>query len=70
MNSHVEKKEFEYADVHDYECKFKRKVGILPCPGVTVDVLEPVLEHCHDDDPDRHAKGLKAKKKGNRYVTL
>ena len=58
------KREFEYADVHDYECKFKRKVGIVPCPmkykvaflshcpEVTVDVLESVLEHRHDDDPD------------------
>ena len=52
-----------FVDVHGNECKFKRKVGILPCPGLTVDVLEPVLEHCHDDDPDRHAKGLKAKKR-------
>ena len=22
------------------------------CPEVTVDVLESVLEHCHDEDPD------------------
>ena len=58
------KREFDYADVHDYECKFKRKVVIVPCPmkykvaflshcpEVTVDVLEDALEHRHDEDQD------------------
>lgn len=26
------KREFDYADVLDFECKHKRKVGFLPCP--------------------------------------
>ena len=26
------KREFEYADVHEYECKHSRKVGYIPCP--------------------------------------
>ena len=25
-------REFEYADVSEYECKFRRRVGFLPCP--------------------------------------
>ena len=25
-------REYEYADVLEYECKFKRRVGFLPCP--------------------------------------
>ena len=25
-------REFEYADVAEYECKFRRRVGFLPCP--------------------------------------
>ena len=25
-------REFDYADVADYECKFRRRVGFLPCP--------------------------------------
>ena len=25
-------REFEFADVAEYECKFRRRVGIIPCP--------------------------------------
>jgi hypothetical protein len=25
-------REFQYADVLEYDCKFKRRVGYLPCP--------------------------------------
>ena len=25
-------REFQYADVQEYECKFMRRVGYLPCP--------------------------------------
>ena len=25
-------REFQYADVMEYECKFRRRVGYLPCP--------------------------------------
>ena len=26
------RREFEWADVLEYECKFKRRVGFVPCP--------------------------------------
>jgi hypothetical protein len=25
------KREYDWADVHEYDCKFKRKVGFVPC---------------------------------------
>ena len=33
------KREFEYADVHEYECKHSRKVGYIPCPWTFKEVL-------------------------------
>lgn len=54
-------REYEYADVLEYECKFKRRVGYKPCPlkmrvsflshnsEVTVEGLEDLVEHVHEE---------------------
>ena len=55
-------REYEYADVLEYECKFKRRVGYKPCPlkmrvsflshntEVRVEGLEDLVEHVHEED--------------------
>ena len=57
-------REYEYADVLEYECKFSRRVGYKPCPlkmrvsflshssEVTVEGLEDLVEHVHEEDLD------------------
>ena len=40
-------REFDYADVAEYECKFRRRVGFIPCPWkikVLSKVIEPTLQ--------------------------
>ena len=40
-------REFDYADIAEYECKFRRRVGFIPCPWkikVLSKVIEPTLQ--------------------------
>ena len=60
-------REYSYADVKMYNCKFSRKVGYLPCPwqiklsfmsdspAVTVETIDGVEEHKHEVDPQHAA---------------
>lgn len=55
-------REYDYGDVLEYECKFKRRVGFKPCSWkmkvtflshnseVTVESLEDFTDHVHDED--------------------
>ena len=57
-------REFEYADVQMYDCKYTRKVGFKPWPlkmrisflshnsQVIVERLEGVGEHVHEEDEE------------------
>ena len=61
-------REFDYADVQMYECKYSRKVGYKPCPlkmrisflshnsQVVVERLEEVGEHEHEEDVESHGQ--------------
>ena len=60
-------KEYSYADVKMYHCRFSRKVGYLPCPwqiklsflshcsAVTVETVDGIDEHKHEEDPQYEA---------------
>ena len=57
-------REYVYADVLEYSCKFTRRTGFLPCPWtlrvvypshnteVVVETIEGVDNHDHQEDPD------------------
>ena len=57
-------REYGYADVLEYSCKFTRRTGFLPCPWilrvvfpshnteVIVETIEGVDNHDHKEDPD------------------
>ena len=57
-------REYQYADVLSYICKYSRRVGYLPCPwmlkvsffsnssNVLVEATEGVDGHKHEEDPE------------------
>ena len=58
------RREYNYASVSEYQCKFSRKLGFLPCPckykvsfpshstEVVVEAVHGTPEHNHSQDPD------------------
>ena len=57
-------RDFKYADVEEYACKFSRRTGFLPCPWnlrvlflshnseVVVESIEGIDNHTHEEDPN------------------
>ena len=57
-------RDFKYADVEEYACKFSRITGFLPCPWnmrvvflshtseVVVERIEGIEDHSHEEDPN------------------
>ena len=46
-------REFDYADIAEYECKFRRRVGFIPSPWkikVLSKVIEPTLQFIYFQD--------------------
>jgi hypothetical protein len=57
-------REFDYADVKIYHCRYSRRVGFKPCPwmfkvsfltrcsDVIVETNDGLMDHLHDEDPE------------------
>ena len=77
-------REYDYGDVHEYECKFTRRKGYLPCPWkmkvtffsdnseVTVEAVEGATDHVHEEDTDfveNSSKNFRWTDEMTKYVT-